>query len=123
MLSDPGNYIKKGWSTVEINEILRDCMSFEYILEIKRSVKNVEIECYISTFLKTMAPVLVYELANSLEIIGIMPKRKFFRPGMGKRTQDERQNFCHEIITKPTSTLPSEIQDKMGLNFDKRFMI
>lgn len=110
--------LKKGWSTVEINEILRDCMSFAFILEIKRRMKNIEDKIYISIFLKSIAPVLVYEVANSLEIIGIMPKKEFFNVNMNKRVQKERQKFCHKPI--PKSSLPSEIQEKMGLNFDEK---
>lgn len=103
--------LKKGWSTIEINEILRDCMSFAFILEIKRRMKNIEDKIYISIFLKSIAPVLVYEVANSLEIIGIISKKEFFNVNMNKRVQKERQKFCHKPI--PKSSLPSEIQEKM----------
>lgn len=110
--------LKKGWSLTEIYEILRDCMSFEFILEIKRRMKDTEAKGYVSAFLKTMAPLLVYELANSLEILGIKSKKEFFNPGMAKKVRDERQKICHKVIMK--SSLSSEIQEKMGLNFNEK---
>ena len=64
--------IKNGWTMDTIYEILSDLVCFEFILKIKSLTKDVEVKQYLSQFLKTVAPIYVYEIANSLESFGIV---------------------------------------------------
>ena len=88
---------KLGWTIETITEMVNDWMAFEFILELKRRMKNVEAKNYLSSFLMTIAPVIVYEVAESLELMGIVSKKTFFNPGMDKRVQKEREKFVKRI--------------------------
>lgn len=109
---------KLHWSIDTINELINDWMSFELILEVKRRMKDIESKNYISMFLKTVAPVIVYEVAESLELMGILPKEKFFYPGMKKKVQEEREKFVKKVIVR--SSQPKLIEQEMGLNFNEK---
>ena len=109
---------KSGWSNETIMEMVNDWMAFEFILELKRRMKNVEAKNYLSSFLMTIAPVIVYEVAESLELMGIVSKKTFFNPGMDKRVQKEREKFVKRIIVK--SSQPELIEKEMGLNFKEK---
>ena len=109
---------KSGWSIETITEMVNDWMAFEFILELKRRMKNVEAKNYLCTFLMTIAPVIVYEVAESLELLGIVSKKDFFNPGMDKRVQIEREKFVKRIIVK--SSQPELIEKEMGLNFKEK---
>ena len=109
---------KLGWTIETITEIVNDWMAFEFILELKRRMKNVEAKNYLSSFLMTIAPVIVYEVAESLEMMGIVSKKTFFNPGMDKRVQKEREQFVKRIIVK--SSQPQLIEKEMGLNFKEK---
>ena len=111
-------YEKSGWTIETISEMVNDWIAFEFILELKRRMKNVEAKNYLSTFLMTIAPVIVYEVAESLELQGIVAKKDFFNPGMDKRVQKEREKFVKRIIVK--STQPKLIETEMGLNFKEK---
>lgn len=109
---------KLEWSIESIMEMLNDWMAFEFILELKRRMKNVEAKNYVSSFLMTIAPVIVYEVAQSLELLGIVSKKVFFNPGMDKRVQTEREKFLKRKIVK--SSQPQLIEQEMGLNFKEK---
>ena len=109
---------KLGWTIETITEMVNDWMAFEFILELKRRMKNVEAKNYLSSFLMTVATVIVYEVAESLELMGIVSKKVFFNPGMDKRVQTERENFVKRIIAK--SSQPQLIEKEMGLNFKEK---
>ena len=109
---------KLGWTIETITEMVNDWMAFEFILELKRRMKNVEAKNYLSSFLMTIAPVIVYEVAESLELMGIVSKKTFFNPGMDKRVQKEREQFVKRIIVK--SSQPQLIEKEMGLNFKEK---
>lgn len=109
---------QSGWSIETIMEMINDWMAFEFILELKRRMKNVEAKNYLSAFLITIAPVIVYEVAESLELLGIVAKKDFFNPGMDKRVQTEREKFVKRIIVK--SSQPQLIEKEMGLNFKEK---
>jgi len=109
---------KLGWTIETITEMVNDWMAFEFILELKRRMKNVEAKNYLSSFLMTIAPVIVYEVAESLELMGIVSKKTFFNPGMDKRVQKEREKFVKRIIVK--SSQPQLIEKEMGLNFKEK---
>ena len=109
---------KSGWSIETIKEMVNDWMAFEFILELKRRMENVEAKNYLSSFLMTIAPVIVYEVAESLELMGIVSKKTFFNPGMDKRVQKEREKFVKRIIVK--SSQPQLIEKEMGLNFKEK---
>lgn len=108
----------KGWSLETVNEILQDSVCFEFILELKRRMNNIESKNYISMFLKLIAPVTVYELADSLEKMGIKRKSEFFNLGMKKRVQIEREKSMKLKIIK--SSLSDQIVTQMGLNFEEK---
>ena len=109
---------KKGWSADTINELVQDWMCFEFILEIKRRMQDVEAKNYVSMFLKDLAPVITYEVAMALEIMGIQKKEVFFNQGMNKRVRDEREKFLKKRIVK--SSTAKEIIDVMGLDFENK---
>ena len=113
-----GKHEKSGWTIETITEMVNDWMAFEFILELKRRMKNIEAKNYLSAFLMTIVPVIVYEVAQSLEQLGIVDKKDFFNPGMDKRVQAEREKFVKRIIVK--SSQPELIEKEMGLNFNEK---
>ena len=110
--------IKNGWTMDTIYEILSDLVCFEFILKIKSLTKDVEVKQYLSQFLKTVAPIYVYEIANSLESFGIVKKKDFFNPGMDKKVQAARMDTVKRVIIK--SSKCEEIAQEMGLNFNSK---
>lgn len=106
---------KSGLEIETIVEMVDDLITFDVILEIKRRMKNVEAKNYLSSFLTTIAPVIIYEVAEALELLGIVAKKDFFNHGMEKRVQTEREKFIKRIIVK--SSQPELIEKEMGLNF------
>lgn len=109
---------KAGWTLETIGEMVNDWMAFDFLLELKKRMKNIEAKNYLSTFLLTVAPVIVYEVAESLQVLGIVAKRDFFNPGMDKRVQKEREEFVKKVIVK--SSKPQVIEKEMGLNFKEK---
>ena len=73
---------KTGWTIETISEMVNDWMAFDFLLELKKRMKNIEAKNYLSTFLLTVAPVIVYEVAETLQLLGIVSKKEFFNPGM-----------------------------------------
>lgn len=109
---------KPEWTIETITEMLNDWMAFEFILELKRRMKNIEAKNYLSAFLMPIAPVIVYEVSESLEQLNIVDKKLFFNPGMDKKVQTEREKFIKRIIVK--SSQPELIEKEMGLNFKEK---
>lgn len=109
---------KKGWSLETIYEIIGDLICFEFILKIKTLIKDIEVKTYLSQFLKILAPIYAYEIANSLQKFGIMNKNDFFNPGMSQKIHDERQRAIKCIIVK--SSRKEEIAQDMGLDFNNK---
>lgn len=109
---------KSGWTTETILEMTNDWVAFEFILEIKRRMKNVEVKSYLTALLMSLAPVMIYEVAESLELLEIVEKKKFFNPGMDKRVQREREKIIKRVIVK--SSQPEIIAKEMGLNFREK---
>ena len=110
--------IKKCWSMDTICEIICDLVCFEFILKIKSLIKDVEVKSYLSRFLKIVAPVYVYEIANALEFFDIVKKKDFFNPGMYKKVQTERMKSIKRVIVK--SAQCDDIAREMGLNFNNK---
>ena len=113
-----GKEKKLGWTIETITEMVNDWIAFEFILELKRRMKNIEAKNYISAFLMTIAPVIVYEVAQALEQLRIVDKKNLFNPGMDKRVQAEREKIIKRIIVK--SSQPELIEKEMGLNFNEK---
>lgn len=109
---------KTSWSTDTIHEIIGDLACFEILLKIKNLVKDVETKIYLSQFLKMIAPLYAYEIANSLQNLGIVDKKDFFNPGMNKKIQSEREKAVKYIIVK--SSQKEKATCEMGLNFNKK---
>lgn len=109
---------KKGWSLETIYEIIGDLICFEFTLKIKTLIKDIEVKTYLSQFLKILAPIYAYEIANSLQKFGIMNKNDFFNPGMSQKIHDERQRAIKCIIVK--SSRKEEIAHDMGLDFNNK---
>lgn len=68
--------------------------------------------------LMTIAPIMVYEFAQSLEKMGINNKKELFNPGMDKLVQKERENILKRKIV--SSSQPKLIEKEMGLNFKQK---
>lgn len=98
-----------------IYEIIGDLICFELILKIKTLIKNVEVKSYLAQFLKLLAPIYAYEIANSLQNFGIMSKSDFFNPGKDKKIQAERTMAIKHVIVN--SSQNEEVAKEMGLNF------
>ncbi len=109
---------KKGWSIESINEIFRDLFGFEIILEIKRRMKDLEAKNYISLFLSTIAPVVIYEIADSLEKLELVNKTDFFNPGMLDKVRRERMRILKTRIVK--SQKLTSISTQMGIDFSEK---
>lgn len=109
---------KTSWSTDTIHEIIGDLACFEILLKIKNLVKDVETKIYLSQFLKMIAPLYAYGIANSLQNFGIVDKKDFFNPGMNKKIQSEREKAVKYIIVK--SSQKEKATCEMGLNFNKK---
>lgn len=110
--------IKNGWSLETIYEIIGDLVCFELILKMKSLVKDIEVKTYLSQFLKILAPMYAYEIANSLQSLGIMNKNVFFNPGMDKKVREERQKSIKHVIVK--SSRKEDIAREMGLDFNNK---
>lgn len=111
-------YGKIDWNTETIVEMVNDWLVFEFMLEIKRRIKNIEAKNYISLFLMTIAPVIVYEVAESLEMHGDITKKDFFGSDRYKRVQKEREKAIKKVIVK--SSIPKLLEKEMGLNFKEK---
>lgn len=112
------NETKEAWSKDTIYEIIGDLACFEILLKIKSLVKDIETKTYLSQFLKMVAPLYAYEIANSLQNFGIVDKKDFFNPGMNKKIQSEREKAVKHIIVK--SSQKEKAAHEMGLNFNKK---
>ncbi len=110
--------MKNGWSLETIYEVIGDLVCFELILKTKTLIKDVEVKLYLAHFLKLLAPIYVYEIANSLQNLGIMSKSDFFNPGMDKKIQAERMKAIKRVIVN--SSQNREIAQEMGLNFNSK---
>ena len=107
------------WPTETILELFRDLFGFEVILEIKRRMKDLEAKNYVSLFLSMIAPVLVYELADSLEKLKwINSKKDFFEPGIYNKVQKERMRVLKSVIVDSKRAVSAS--EQMGLDFTKK---
>lgn len=105
--------------TESIFELLRDLFGFEVILEIKRRMKDIEAKNYVSLFLSMIAPVLVYELADSLEKLKwINSKKEFFEPGIYNKVKNERMRVLKSVIVDSKRAVPAS--EQMGLDFTEK---
>lgn len=113
------NSNKKDWPTDTILELFRDLFGFEVILEIKRRMKDLEAKNHVSLFLAMIAPVLVYELADTLEKLKwINSKKEFFENGIYKKVQKERMRVLKSIIVDSKRAVPAS--EQMGLDFTEK---
>lgn len=107
------------WPTETILELFRDLFGFEVILEIKRRMKDLEAKNYVSLFLSMIAPVLVYELADSLEKLKwLNSKKEFFEPGIYNKVQKERMRVLKSVIVDSKRAVSAS--EQMGLDFTKK---
>ena len=107
------------WPTETILELFRDLFGFEVILEIKRRMKDLEAKNYVALFLSMIAPVLVYELADSLEKLKwINSKKDFFEPGIYNKVQKERMRVLKSVIVDSKRAVSAS--EQMGLDFTKK---
>ena len=110
------NTPQHGWSQRESNEIIQDLVFVKFMLEVIKRMKDLEAKHYLSMILKFLTPIIVYEVADSLEIMGIKKKSDFFSNSvMTKRVKKERDRAVKEIIVK--SSHLEETQKAMGLKF------
>ena len=110
------NTPQHGWSQRESNEIIQDLVFVKFMLEVIKRMKDLEAKHYLSMILKLLTPIIVYEVADSLEIMGIKKKSDFFsNSAMAKRVKKERDRAVKEIIVK--SSHVEETQKAMGLKF------
>jgi len=99
-------------------EILKDFWCYVYIAKSLEYTKNIHAKNYVAFFLKTLAPVLDFELGNMIEKASNNNKDKFFVPGMKKIVKKERQHALKEVIVN-SSRLPVAEQS-MELSFSEK---
>ena len=99
-------------------EIIRDLFCFEFILEIKRRMKNEEAKSYVVSFLKILAPVYVHELANAFNNLGLISKDELLTAGDKKQVNYERQLSMHKTIA--LSTDAQKALTDMGIEFNQK---
>ena len=99
-------------------EIIRDLFCFEFILEIKRRMKNEEAKSYVVSFLKILAPVYVHELANAVNNLGLISKDELLTAGDKKQVNYERQLSMHKTIA--LSTDAQKALTDMGIEFNRK---
>lgn len=110
---------QKDWPIDTILELFRDLFGFEIILETKRRMKDLEAKNYVSLFLAMIAPVIVYELADSLEKLKwINSKKDFFEPGIYKKVQNERMRILKSAIVDSKRAVSAS--EQMGLDFTEK---
>lgn len=112
------NAEQKSWSLDTIGEIINDLFCFETILRTKSYISNIELKSYFSMFLKTVVPVYIYEIANSLEKFNIVAKDDFFNSGMKKKVTEERQKSLKRVVFN--SSQAQKAVEKMGLSFSEK---
>ena len=78
---------EKGLSRESIIEIMQDLVCSVYIVEVVKRQKNIEAKNYVSLFLKTILPVIEYEIATYFEKTQILTKNDFFNPGKKETAQ------------------------------------
>lgn len=106
------------WSMDTVKEIVNDLFCFDFILEIKRQMKNEEAKAYLGNFLRTLAPVYIHEISNALHRLGIIPKEQLLSPEYQKLINSERQLSLKKIIVS-SKEAEKAIAD-MGINFKER---
>lgn len=108
----------KAWSLYTVNEIIGDLFCFEFLLELKRRMKNEEAKAYIGNFLRILAPIYTHEIANALDKSGLIAKDKLLPSTYQKRIYYERQLSTHKIII--TSKDAQKAVADMGIDFGKK---
>ncbi len=108
------NNINKGLSELSILEMERDLFCFIYIFESQKYCKDLEARNYVSLFLKDIAPVIGYEIANCFENTAGMSKDELFNTGIKKSVKNERDRI-KRIISKSSNI--SSVKKEMGLDF------
>ena len=108
------NNLNKRLSELSILEMERDLFCFIYIFESQKYCKNLEARNYVSLFLKDIAPVIEYEIANCFENTAGMSKDEFFNTGIKKSVKNERDRI-KRIISKSSNI--SSVKKEMGLDF------
>lgn len=108
----------KALSQDTVNEIIDDLFCFDFLLELKRRMKNEEAKAYIGNFLRILAPIYIHEIANALDKSGLIAKNKLFSPTYKKRINQERQLSAHKNII--ASTEAQKAVAEMGIDFSRK---
>lgn len=94
----------------ELQEILQDFICFDYMLKIQNSIKDKEVKSYISLFLKSIVPIIVYEFLKAID------GKNMYYPNMKEKVEKERMMSLKEKIGK--STKNKMTVQEMGIDFD-----
>ena len=111
-------YLNDKTSHNNITEIINDLFYFEYILELKRRIKDMEVKGYIAQFLMNIIPVTLYEIAVYLEDEKLANKNELLGSELKRKIQKQREFFVKYTITK--SSKSNVITDQMGMNFEEK---
>lgn len=94
----------------ELQEILQDFICFDYMLKIQNSIKDKEVKSYISLFLKSIVPIIVYEFLKAID------GKNMYYPNMKEKVEKERMMSLKEKIGK--STKNKMTVQEMGIDFN-----
>ena len=105
------------WSTEAIFEMVNDMVCFHFMLELMRRIKNIEVKGYVSSFLKLLAPIYIYELVCTLDKIGAISRKDTIATPVWEFIDRERQRAVKNIITK--SSRAEDAVNEMGIDFSR----
>ncbi len=107
----------KGLQETSVVEIIRDLLIFLIIFEAEKKAKNKQAKEYVSLFLKTILPVLVYETSVCLNNTSGFSKSDFLGEEMESFIKDERHSIKRNIVQ---SSKTPKTASKMGLDFNSK---
>ena len=107
----------KGLQEASVVEIIRDVLIFLILFEAEKKAKNSQAKEYVSLFLKTILPVLVYETSVCLNNTSGFSKSAFLGEEMESFIKDERHSIKRNIV-QSSKTLKTA--SEMGLDFNSK---
>lgn len=99
-------------------EIFNDLLCADYLLEIKKQLKDIEAKNYFAWFLKPIISTVVYETNVFLKKFNQGKIKNLFKEGIYDKVREARMLAIKENITQSKKT--QDIIKKMGLNFNSK---
>lgn len=103
------------WSMEAIFEMVNDMVCFQFMFDLMHRIKNIEVKGYMTSFLKLLAPIYMYELICTLDKIGAISRKDTIADPVWNFIDRERQRAVKSIITK--SSRAKKAVNEMGIDF------